>query len=119
MQNPSHNYLAFAAAVKQALKDFHIPSALASSPLLHTRIVSEPTPRGLQLALRAACDGLRGYPRTERLRRAVWHTYIQPAHTQELAAELLGLPFTTYRYQLVQGVRRITEVLWRVECGAE
>jgi len=31
---------------------------------------------------------------------ALEHTYLLPTPGQEAAAELLGLPFSTYRYQL-------------------
>jgi hypothetical protein len=34
---------------------------------------------------------------------------------QALAAERLGLPFSTYRYQLAGGIRRVTERLWQRE----
>jgi hypothetical protein len=39
-------------------------------------------------------------------------TFFEPAATQELAAERLGLPFSTDRYQLTGAVRRVTERLW-------
>ena len=39
-------------------------------------------------------------------------TYLRPAPTQEAAAELLGLPFSTYRRHLSQGVGRIVAWLW-------
>ena len=42
-------------------------------------------------------------------------TFLQPAATQELAAERLGLPFSTYRYHLAGGIRRVTEQLWQRE----
>jgi hypothetical protein len=32
-----------------------------------------------------------------------------------LAAELLGLPFSTYRYHLAGGIARVTESLWQRE----
>jgi hypothetical protein len=32
-----------------------------------------------------------------------------------VAAERLGLPFSTYRYHLAGGLRRVTERLWRRE----
>ena len=54
-------------------------------------------------------------PRNIKFHRAIWHTYMEPAPTQEQAAELLGLPFNTYRYQLAQGLERITDWLWQRE----
>jgi hypothetical protein len=49
------------------------------------------------------------------LYHALHHTYFEPAPTQETAAELLDLPFSTYRYHLTNGIRRITEWLWQRE----
>ena len=31
------------------------------------------------------------------------------------AAEFLGLPFNTYRYQLARGIERLSECMWRRE----
>jgi len=61
--------------------------------------------------LRAPGSGVRG----EKLYRALECTYLAPAATQELAAERLGLPFNTYRYQLAAAVKRVSDSLWRRE----
>src|SRR5581483_7779707 len=92
----------FEAAVRRALRDFTRPAGLATNPLLRSRVAAEhaggvPTPATLQALLREAAATLRASPRDEKLYRAVRRTYLQPAATQELAAELLGLPFSTYR----------------------
>jgi hypothetical protein len=58
---------------------------------------------------------LQAAPRTQKFHRAIWHTYIEPAPTQEQAAAQLELPFNTYRYHLVQGIARITAWLWQRE----
>ena len=55
---------------------------------------------------------LRLHPRDDKLLRALERTYLRPAPTQEAAAELLGLPFSTYRRHLSQGVARIVAWLW-------
>jgi hypothetical protein len=47
--------------------------------------------------------------------RAVERTYLRPAPNQEAAAELLGLPFSTYRRHLTQGVSRLVAHLWELE----
>jgi hypothetical protein len=57
----------------------------------------------------------RSTPRDEKLYRALHRTYLQPAATQELAAESLGLPFSTYRYHLTIAITRLTEWLWQRE----
>jgi len=40
---------------------------------------------------------------------------VRPARTQELAAETLGLAFSTYRRHLKRGVERVAEWLWQRE----
>ena len=69
----------------------------------------------MQDLLRQAAESLQGRPRDERLYRAVWRTYLVPAASQELAAESLDLPFSTYRYQLANGIERIAAWLWERE----
>jgi len=49
--------------------------------------------------------------------RALEATYLHPAPTQEAAAELLDIPFSTYRRHLTSGIQRLTEILWRQEIG--
>lgn len=110
----------FEAAVRQALRDYRRPAALATNPLLRSRVAADyagsaPTSSLLQAALRDAAESLRASPRDRKLYRAVERTYLEPAETQEAAAELLGLPFNTYRYQLSRGIARVTEWLWRRE----
>jgi hypothetical protein len=55
------------------------------------------------------------HPRDEKLCRAIHLTYLEPAATQELAAERLGLPFSSYRRHLTSGIARVTASLWRLE----
>lgn len=110
----------FADAVRQALRDFTRLDRLAENPLTRTRLVrsrSEQQPVGaaVQELVRTAVASLRADPRRLKIHRALWHTYIEPAPTQELAAELLGLPFNTYRYHLSKGIAAVTDCLWRRE----
>jgi hypothetical protein len=115
----------FAAAVRQALRDYPRPRALAANPLLRSRLVmgaaaGEPSPAALQALLRRAAESLRASPRDEKFHRAVLHTYLQPAPSQERAAERLGLSFSTYRYHLARGTERVVAWLWERELhGAE
>jgi hypothetical protein len=112
----------FDQAVRQALRDLRRPGALARNPLTRSRMVQE-HPRAaspgaaLESRLRDAARDLQSSPRDEKLYRAIYHTYLEPASTQELAAELLDLPFTTYRYHLSGGLRRISDALWELEIG--
>jgi len=111
---------AFADAVRQALRDYTRPDRLATNPLMGTRLLADTTnqataPATLQALLCEAVTALMATPRELKFYRAIWHTYIEPAATQELVAELLGLPLNTYRYHLSQGIARITEWLWQRE----
>ena len=115
---------AFAKAVIQALKDLQKPDALSANPLCRSAAVrrvgagGEPV-EALVTAIRRAADELRRHPRDEKLYRVFDRTYLRPAETQQLAAERLGVPFSTYRRHLVAAVRRVTAVLWRLETGGE
>jgi hypothetical protein len=118
----------FSAAAHDALRNFARPDALKRNPLLQSRLVSEAGTTGsnpaqkvtaLQDILRRVCETLQNSPRETKLYRAVYHTYISPAPTQEQAAELLDLPFSTYRRHLKEGMARIVELLWESEVGAD
>jgi hypothetical protein len=108
----------FGDAVRAALRDYTRPDRLVDNPLVRTRLCLEP--RGarvdqLRARLLEATNALKGNPKDRKLHLAVWHTFVEPARTQEEAAELLGLPFNTYRYQLAKGIERLVEWLWRHE----
>ncbi len=115
----------FAEAVRQALKEFRRPDLLAHNPLLRSRCLcdrseAEPTPAQLQALLREGAERLAANAKTQKLHRVLWHTYFEPAPTQETAAELLDLPFSTYRYQLGKASEQIVGWLWQQELyGAE
>jgi hypothetical protein len=116
----------FSGAIRQALQDFTRPNLLLSNPLLRSRLVTErvgPEPRpadraeALRTLLRETAAQLQLNPRDEKLFRALDHTYFHPAATQEIAAEQLDLPFSTYRRHLTAGIQRLTEMLWQQEIG--
>jgi hypothetical protein len=108
----------FAHAVRQALRDLHRPELLARNALVRTRLArdyaraDEPDADTLEALLQAAVETLRRHPRDDKLLRALERTYLHPAPTQEAAAEVLGLPFSTYRRHLSQGLARIVAWLW-------
>jgi hypothetical protein len=113
----------FESAVRQALRDFHRP-ALASNPLARCRLALQhaggaPSAASLRALIGEAAAELRGSPRSEKLYRALACTYLEQTATQELAAERLGLPFNTYRYQLAAAVKRVAETLWERELQAD
>lgn len=114
----------FAAAVRDALRDYPRLDALSSNPLVQSRLVVEAagdsTSRPdraavLQKLIQNASDLLQSSPRELKFYRALHRTYLQPADTQEQAAELLDLPFSTYRRHLKSGVDRIVDLLWQRE----
>jgi len=114
----------FDAAVRKALRDYHRPT-LATNPLLRSRLVFEhahgdPGASSLKALIAEAAAELRASrgARSEKLYRALACTYLEPAATQELAAERLGLPFNTYRYQLAAAIKHIVDSLWQRELRA-
>ncbi|MCL5995642.1 MAG: ATP-binding protein [Chloroflexi bacterium] len=116
----------FTQAVRDVLRDMTRPAALRRSPLVRSRLVMEQTgassgeherAEALHALLKKAVESLQSSPRDNKLYRALYHTYIQPAATQEQAAEILDLPFSTFRRHLQSGVARVTELLWQKELG--
>jgi hypothetical protein len=126
----------FGEAVKQALQDYARAErgGLTGNPLLRSRLVAEASTKSAALSasqskgprersevlksrIKEAAEALRVHPRDEKLFRALDSTYLHPAPTQEAAAELLDLPFSTYRRHLTSGIQRLTDILWRQEIG--
>lgn len=114
----------FAGAVNETLKNFMRSDQLRKSPLLQSRLIVERAGANagsaeravaLQAIIREACDTLQESPKDVKFYRAIYHTYIKPAPTQEQAAELLDLPFSTFRRHLKEGVTRLSEILWEGE----
>lgn len=109
----------FAEAVRRALRDLTKPDRLAGNPLVSSRVVRD-SPDGegvdaLVQTLRDAFESLDDHPKTERARRAVDRTYLRGAVTQEAAAEVLGMAFSTYRRHLATGIDLLVDRLWRWE----
>ena len=92
----------FVAAVRDESPDFVLMSALITLTMESARRTIE--------ALNAA-------PKDVKFYRAIYHTYVQPAPTQELAAEILDVPFSSYRRHLKSGIEQITAMLWHREVG--
>jgi hypothetical protein len=106
----------FAMAVRAALRDLHRPDALAANALVRLRVrLADGRPvdgPGLAGLLLVAAGSLAADPRDAKAHRAIDRTYVRPAGTQERAAEVLDLPFSTYRRHLARGIDRITDELW-------
>ncbi|WP_336208736.1 ATP-binding protein [Nonomuraea sp. LPB2021202275-12-8] len=109
----------FAEAVRKALRQLSRLDALAASPLTRTRLIAERAGQNPATALgdllRQAIDDLRADPRSVKFHRALSVTFLRSTPTQELAAERLGLPFTTYRRHLTAGIGRVCADLWHRE----
>ena len=117
----------FEQAVRQALQHITRPKVLGRNPLVRTRLVQSRVGEGegvsggqvLEALVRDAVNTLKDNPKDDRLLRAVDRTYLRPASTQEAAASMLGVPFSSYRRHLSQAIARITEVLWKQELYGE
>ncbi|MBX7253272.1 MAG: hypothetical protein K1X50_14925 [Candidatus Promineofilum sp.] len=116
----------FATAVRDALRDYTDTAALLANPLLRSRLVlgqagTEAAPAAriaaLRKLLRETAESLQDSPKLIKFHRALYHTYLQPAATQEQAAEVLDLPFSTYRRHLRSGIEEVTGRLWLREIG--
>jgi hypothetical protein len=116
----------FATAVREALRDYTNAAALGDNPLTRSRLVSGRVGKeasrversaALRNILQETAETLQESPRLAKFHRAIYHTYFQPAITQEQAAELLDLPFSTYRRHLRSGIDEMTARLWAREIG--
>jgi hypothetical protein len=116
----------FEEAVRRALRDFSYPDLLHTNPLLRSRMLAERVSAdasdaervaALRSLVEEAVQSLQPLPREVKCYRALHHTYLYPAPTQELAAELLGVPFSTFRRHLTAGIARVVEILWQEEIG--
>jgi hypothetical protein len=118
---------AFGDAVHDALRDFAHPDTLRANLLLRSRLILDRVGviagehervHALQQVIQETAESLQLSPRQAKLYRALYYKYFQPAPTQERAAEILDLPFSTFRRHLKAGVMRVTEILWQREIGA-
>ena len=113
----------FIQAVRDVFRHYARPDTLHKNPLLRSRLVADEVATSdsvkrvaaLQDWVREATESLQSSPRDEKLYRALYRTYLNPAPTQERAAESLNLPFSTYRRHLKAGVTRVANILWQRE----
>lgn len=116
----------FEAALREAFNDFTRPDLLTKNLLLRSRIVTEANGgddnpekgvEALRLVLQEAAESLNNNPKEQKFYRALYHTYFQPAPTQEVAAEILDVPYSTFRRHLKRGLDQVTDILWLEEIG--
>lgn len=113
----------FVKAVQDAFRSFARPDALHENPLLRSRVIVEQAATRdytkriatLQASVQQATEALQASPRDEKLYRVLYCTYLRPVSTQEQVAELLDLPFSTYRRHLKAGIARVANILWQQE----
>ncbi|HEX2772678.1 MAG TPA: ATP-binding protein [Micromonosporaceae bacterium] len=115
LRPPPLSRTAFNDAVRSALQHLNRPDRLTGSQLVGTVLGADATE--LRASLVAAVDRLAGDPKGDQLRAVLNRTFVRAAPTQEGAAEVLGLPFSTYRRYLAKAVDEVTELLWAVEIG--
>ena len=116
----------FAEALRDALRLMSRSHSLRGNALLGSRLVMEKLGpnapenervNGLQKLIVDAANTLQASPRDMKLYRAFYHTFIKPAASQEQAAEVIDVPFSTYRRHLQAAIERVTDMLWRRELG--
>jgi hypothetical protein len=100
----------FDEAVRDALRCADDPVRLARNPLSRSNLVAGHDTT-LRRVLAEAVDALR----VGRQHVAVSATYLGGPTTQEASAERLGLPLSTYRRHLAQGVAALCDALWERE----
>jgi hypothetical protein len=118
VEGPEIDREEFAQAVKDALRGLGHAEGLRDSPLLDTALVpgglgDSERAAALRVAIAGAAAELEESPRDRRAFRALHHTYLRPAATQQAAADLLDLPMSTFRRHLAEGVARLTDLLWQ------
>jgi hypothetical protein len=110
----------FTIAVRTALRDLKFDRRLATNPLIDARIVQEASPElapehRLRELIHAAAQEL-GVTDAA-LFRIIDRIYLRPSATQQVVAESMGLPFTTFRRWRNKAVAMIAAQLWERELG--
>jgi hypothetical protein len=114
----------FAHGVRMALRQLNEPHLLVENPLLNARVVLARAPAEAASATRAEAlrallsetiQRLESTPRSRKHRAALEATFVESIGTQEETAEALGLPFSTYRRHLSDGIAAVVDLLWRQE----
>jgi len=103
------------------------PSTLEGNPLLRSRLVvsragadvgKDARVAALQALLTETVELMGASPKEQRYHQALYHTYVKPTPSQEKAAELVDVPYSSFRRHLKEGIVRVTDVLWHHEIGA-
>ncbi len=115
------DYEAFAPAVRVALRVLHDPTRLGDSPLIDlpmvglrcgARATRTERVRALAAILRDEIAELEGASRGDEFHGVLRLTYLEPAKSQERAAEALGMAYSTFRRRLSEATDRLVQLLW-------
>jgi hypothetical protein len=115
LRPPPLDRVSFGAAVRAALPDLQRPDRLATNLLTSSSLGDGPG--SIRATIEAAIECLGDEPKGATLRAVLQRTFVRAAPTQEAAAEVLGLPFSTYRRHLGKAIEHLTDLLWAVEIG--
>ncbi|MEU1621519.1 ATP-binding protein [Streptomyces sp. NPDC005722] len=112
----------FDDAVRAALRTLH-SDALADNPLVRSHLVATGNltdrTRELRELLTRTIRAMAVDQRLAKLHRVLDATFLGTAPTQELAAQSLAVPFTTYRRHLTRGTELLCDRLWRQELAKD
>jgi len=101
----------YAAAVRDALRDFRVPHSLAASPLAQGFTQEERAESVRALIRRAADESFGDTPNERLLHDILIRGYIDPAPSHEQAADELNVSRSTYFRRLKAAVERVAEHL--------
>lgn len=118
----------FDDAVRDALRVVAQPGQLLGNPLLDARLVrdrvgadagdaerTEALTRLIAEAVDRIAEGRRG----DQYAGAIRVTYLRPAPSQEIGAERLGVPYSSFRRHLARGTQQVADVLWALDQGTD
>ncbi len=117
---------AFADAVRKVLRNYTRTDRLTNNPLLSSRLVVDKASEdaddderiiALMHLFNEAIERIEQNPKQHKLYRALDRTYLRPAASQEQAAEILNLPYSTFRRHLAAAITEVTDLLWQKELG--
>jgi hypothetical protein len=121
LRSPPLSRDAFDDAVRAALRTLSAPDLLRRNPLADSRLTlgaqTDDPVRALRATLVAGIGRLAHAPATAQSARVLDRTFVRAAPTQEAAAAVLDLPFSTYRRHLAKATAALTDLLWAVEVG--
>lgn len=114
----------FADAVHDALEHYHETHELQTNPLLSSRMIAQRAGPDAKPSLRLTAlrdlitetnEKLGAVSKTAKCSKILHRTYIEPARSQQFAAEALGMGYSTYRRQLAAARELFTAELWQLE----